>query len=181
MNSRLFILVTLALITFSSCGQKDLQTIVRESNIPKNELVITIDKTNYTLSVSHKDKKLITYPCVFGFNAVDDKHQEGDGCTPEGTFKIRSMYAHKSWKYFIWIDYPNQESWRRFNKRKADGVIPKTATVGGEVGIHGVPEGSDSMIAEKYNWTLGCISLTNADITDLYRSIGSGTMIKIIH
>ena len=181
MRKRLFILSTIILFAFTSCGQKSLQTIVKESKIPKNELVITIDKTKYTLSVSHKDKKLITYPCIFGFNAIDDKQQEGDGCTPEGTFKIRSKYAHRSWTYFIWIDYPNKESWRRFNKRKAEGKISKTSTIGGEVGIHGVPDGSDSMIAEKYNWTLGCISLTNKDITDLYRSIGEGTIIKIIH
>ena len=167
-------------IVFTSIGQKNLQTIVRESNIPKAELKVKIDKSDYTMEVYHKSKKLITYPCVFGFNPVDDKHQEGDGCTPEGTFKIRSMYAHRSWKYFIWIDYPNKESWRRFNKRKADGTIDKGGTIGGEIGIHGVPEGADDMIAEKYNWTLGCISLTNKDITDLYKSIGSNTILEIV-
>ena len=174
------ITIAFILMMFTSMGQKNLQTIVRESNIPKAELKVKIDKSDYTMEVYHKSKKLITYPCVFGFNPVDDKHQEGDGCTPEGTFKIRSMYAHRSWKYFIWIDYPNKESWRRFNKRKADGTIDKAGTIGGEIGIHGVPEGADDMIAEKYNWTLGCISLTNKDITDLYKSIGSNTILEIV-
>ena len=159
---------------------KNLQTIIKEGNIPKSELSVTIDKSAYTLSVFHKDSMLISYPCVFGFNEVDDKMQEGDGCTPEGTFGIRSKYAHRSWKYFIWIDYPNKESWSRFKKRKADGTIEQSATIGGEIGIHGVPDGADSMIADKVNWTLGCISLTNKDIEDLYKSISNSTKILIV-
>lgn len=123
---------------------------------------------------------LISYPCVFGFNEVDDKRQEGDGCTPEGNFGIRSKYAHKSWKYFIWIDYPTKDSWSKFKASKANGEIESSATIGGEIGIHGVPKGSDGMIADKTNWTLGCISLTNKDIEDLYKSIVNSTKILIV-
>lgn len=172
----------LFLLLFISCtnrAQQNLQTIVKERKIPKSELIIKIDKSAYTLSVWHKEEQLISYPCVFGFNPVDDKQQEGDGCTPEGEFKIKSMYAHASWKYFIWIDYPNKESRKRFNERKAEGAISSDASIGGEIGIHGVPEGSDAMIANKTNWTLGCISLTREHITDLYKSISSGTKILI--
>ena len=184
------VLLILTFFVGSACSQRDvssegkssktLQTIIKEQNIPKSELSIKIDKSAYTLSVYHKGKKLISYPCVFGFNEVDDKRQEGDGCTPEGNFGIRSKYAHKSWKYFIWIDYPTKESWSKFNKSKADGEIPASATVGGEIGIHGVPEGADEMIANKTNWTLGCISLTNKDIEDLYKSIVNSTKIVIV-
>ena len=153
---------------------------VRANNYAAKNLEILIDKSDYTLQVFHKDSLLITYPCVFGFDAVTDKMKEGDGATPEGKFGIRSMYPHRSWSYFIWIDYPNEESWKRFRKRKDDGTIENSATVGGEVGIHGVPEGADEMIANKTNWTLGCISLTNEHITDLYKSISSDTKIEIV-
>jgi murein L,D-transpeptidase YafK len=150
------------------------------NNFSSKNLKILIDKSEYTLSVLHKDSLLIVYPCVFGFEPVADKMKEGDGATPEGEFGIRSMYPHKSWSYFIWIDYPNEESWRRFRKRKADGTIEQSATIGGEVGIHGVPGSADEMIADKTNWTLGCISLTTADITDLYKSISTSTKIEIV-
>ena len=160
--------------------KKNLQTIIKEKNIPKTELLILIDKSAYTLSVMHKEEMLITYPCVFGFNAIDDKRQEGDGCTPEGSFGIRSKYAHSSWKYFIWFDYPTKESWSKHKKSKADCDIPNSATVGGELGIHGVPEGADGRIADKTNWTLGCISLTNKDIEDLYKSTVNSTKILIV-
>lgn len=158
---------------------KKLVDIIHSNNIRKSDLTILIDKSAYSLTVQHADTTLIVYPCVFGFNAVDDKAQEGDGCTPEGTFGIRSMYAHKSWSHFIWIDYPNAESWRRFKERKANGVIPSTAKIGGEIGIHGVPDGTDSMIDSKTNWTLGCISLKNTHITDLYKSINKDVEVII--
>lgn len=161
--------------------QKTLRQIMTENNISKSAVSIRIDKSAYTLSVLHKDTVLITYPCVFGFNAVDDKAREGDGATPEGHFGVRSMYPHKSWKYFIWIDYPNAESWARFKRRKANGELDQSATIGGEVGIHGVPEGADGMIDNRTNWTLGCISLKNAHIEDLYKSITQSVKIEIVH
>lgn len=178
MKKFIFLLATLFVVEF--CMGQTLQEIVRSGGIPKNELKIKIDKSNYLLSVYHKEKKLIQYPCVFGFNPIDDKHQEGDGCTPEGTFGVRSKYAHKSWSYFIWIDYPNKESWSKFNNRKASGEIESNASIGGEIGIHGVPEGMDDLIDSKTNWTLGCISLKTRDITDLYNSIGDKTQIEIV-
>lgn len=161
--------------------ERKLVEIIRENHIPKSDLSIKIDKSAYALSVYNKDTVLITYPCVFGFNAIDDKAQEGDGCTPEGKFGVRSKYAHKSWNYFIWIDYPNKESWSRFNRRKANGEIGKDGTIGGEVGIHGVPEGGDYLIDERVNWTLGCISLKNDHVEDLYKCLSDKVQIEIVH
>lgn len=176
---KLISLIVVIVIANNVAGQTLLE-IVKSNAIPKNELKVRIDKSEYSLSVYHKDKLLIAYPCVFGFNPIEDKHQEGDGCTPEGTFGVRSKYAHKSWSYFIWVDYPNKESWSKFNRRKANGEIEKNATIGGEIGIHGVPEGMDDLIDSRSNWTLGCISLKTKDITDLYHSIGDMTQIVIV-
>lgn len=192
---RKYTFILIALVSFYGCAQPatdnvdsieasapklTLQQIKKNGGFLAKNLNILIDKSEYTLQVYHKDSLLITYPCVFGFNEVDDKHQEGDGCTPDGEFGIRSMYPHKNWSYFIWVDYPNEESWRRFKARKADGTIEAGGTIGGEIGIHGVPEGSDDLISSRTNWTLGCISLTNADVTDLYKSINKTTTMEII-
>lgn len=160
--------------------KKSLREIVKEKKIPGKSLKIYVQKKKRTLAVFYKDSCLITYPCVLGFAPEGDKMQEGDGKTPEGKFGIKSMYPHKSWTYFIWFDYPNSTSRERFEKRKKDGTIPKSARIGGEVGIHGVPEGYDYAIDDKEDWTLGCISLKNADITDLYKSISTETKIEIV-
>lgn len=178
-----------AIILVSACQFKlsadpeqklSLREIVKEKKISGKNLKIYVQKKKRTLSVFHKDSCLITYPCVLGFAPEGDKMQEGDGKTPEGKFGIKSMYPHKSWSYFIWFDYPNATSRERFEKRKKDGTIPKSARIGGEVGIHGLPEGYDYAIDTKEDWTLGCISLKNADITDLYKSISTETKIEIV-
>lgn len=152
---------------------------VEKRKIPKKQLRILIYKAQRKMEVYYLKEKLVSYPCVLGFAPDGDKMQEGDGKTPEGKFGIRSMYAHKSWSYFIWVDYPNATSWSRFNERKKKGTLDKKAKIGGEIGIHGVPEGSDDLIDSKTDWTLGCISLKTADIKDLYKSISKDTKIEI--
>lgn len=145
----------------------------------KSELRIVISKSNYLLCIVKGNLIVKSYPVVFGFNAVDDKLREGDGATPEGVFKVRALYPHKSWSKFIWFDYPNDASWVKHNKAKEQGKISASSKIGGEVGIHGVPKDSDYAIDEKQNWTLGCISLKNKDIDEVYSFTFVGMTVEI--
>ena len=117
---------------------------------------------------SDRDTVLKRYPCVLGENPVGDKFMQGDRRTPEGVFTFRGKRVHDQWHKFIWIDYPNAESWRRFRERRASGSIPAEADIGGEIGIHGVPEGMDDWIVQGVDWTWGCIALRNADVDEIY-------------
>lgn len=119
------------------------------------------------------------YSVVLGTNPIDDKRIQGDRCTPEGTFHIVTKYPHKNWRKFIWIDYPNADSKRKFKKAKSNGEIPKDAKIGGEVGIHGTPEDGDYLINHKVNWTWGCISLKREDVDEIYPYIKKCTEIII--
>jgi murein L,D-transpeptidase YafK len=157
-----------------------LKKIVDSLSVKQSTISIKIDKRNYTLSVYSKDKVIKSYPIVLGDNPVDDKRMEGDMATPEGSFKMNSKYPHRSWKYFIWVNYPTQESKDRFKERKASGEIPEDAKIGGEIGIHGTPEDCDYLIDEGINWTWGCISLKRSDIADLYPFIAEDTVIEIV-
>lgn len=153
--------------------------IIDSLKLNKNNLYIEIDKSDYTLTIKIGNKVVKTYPVVLGFDPVNDKKMEGDGCTPEDTFKIISKYPHKSWTKFIWFDYPNAASKKKFEARKKKGEIPKDAKIGGEVGIHGVPGEDDRIIDQKINWTLGCISLKTADINEIYDLVKVGTKVVI--
>lgn len=157
----------------------DLIQLIDSLKINKNEIYMKVSKKNYRMEVIHDTVVLKTYPVVFGFNPLDDKFCQGDGCTPEGKFAIRSKYPHGSWSKFMWIDYPNKESWEKHYQAKKDGKIPKNKSIGGEVGIHGVPVGYDYMIDERENWTLGCISLKNKDVDELYACLGNRSYIII--
>ena len=76
-------------------------------------------------------------------------------------------------------NYPNDESRKKFSKAKENGIIPPGAKIGGEIGIHGVPEGTDDAINNRQNWTLGCISLKNKDINEIYAIVDSTTRVII--
>lgn len=149
--------------------------------LDKRKVYIQIEKSKRTLFLKVGETIVKSYPVVLGFNPTDDKMKEGDGCTPEGTFKIQSQYPHKSWNKFIWIDYPNAESKKKFAERKKKGLIPKNAKIGGEIGIHGVPKGTDMFIDMGKDWTLGCISLKNKDVSEVYSLVKAGTKIIINH
>lgn len=146
---------------------------------PTAPMHIVVDKSDYELHVYDAKGWYATYPVVFGADPLKDKKMEGDRCTPEGDFKILSKRPHDKWSRFMLLDYPTQESLVKFNQRKQRGEIPKNATPGGGVGIHGVWPHEDFVIDRYKNWTLGCISLKNADVQELYNYITIGTPVTI--
>ncbi len=159
---------------------RNIPDILNVAAIDTNKTSILIDKSQGILILYYDRQPIKSYPVVFGGNPTGDKLKEGDLRTPEGVFKVRDLYPHRSWSKFIWIDYPNANSWRKHLQAKRQGTIPVNATIGGEIGIHGVPDGMDALIDGKNNWTLGCISLKNKDVDELYSAIQTGTTVEII-
>ncbi len=77
------------------------------------------------------------------------------------------------------LNYPTAESIEKFNMRKAQGIIPKSAKIGGDIGIHGTWPHEDYAVDQYQNWTLGCVSLKNEHVEQLYQIIPVGTRIVI--
>jgi len=168
------------LFCFFSCALLILFfTSFRDKHISHGSYFIVIEKSKYELSVYDDQGWLATYPVVFGNKDLRDKMREGDRETPEGTFTIISKRVHEKWNRFMMLDYPTKESYAKFNQRKAQGLIPKNASIGGGIGIHGIWPHEDYAIDRYDNWTQGCISLKNADIQELYNMIPVGTKVQI--
>ncbi|RYY55468.1 MAG: murein L,D-transpeptidase [Chitinophagaceae bacterium] len=146
---------------------------------PVGAVTIIIDKSDYELSVYDEKGWYATYPVVFGNNSLGDKKMEGDKQTPEGTFHITNKKMHEKWHRFMGIDYPTKESWDRFRKRKEKGEIPANASIGGSIGIHGTWPHEDFVIDKFKNWTMGCISMKNPDVAELFSYVPSGTEVTI--
>ena len=146
---------------------------------PSGSVSIIIDKSDYELSVYDSKGWYATYPVVFGNSSLEDKKMEGDKNTPEGSFRITSKRVHDKWDRFLAIDYPTQESWEKFRKRKQRGEIPQSADIGGGVGIHGTWPHEDFVIDKYKNWTLGCISMKCSDVEEVYTFTPVGTKVTI--
>ncbi len=146
---------------------------------PIGTVSIVVDKSDYELHVYDAQGWFATYPVVFGNSTLDDKRMEGDRNTPEGTFKISSKRVHEKWNRFMCLDYPTKESYEKFKARKQRGEIPESAKIGGAIGIHGTWPNEDFQIDRYKNWTLGCVSMKNRDVQELYIFVGVGTKITI--
>jgi murein L,D-transpeptidase YafK len=140
---------------------------------------IIIDKSDYELKVYDDDGWYATYPVVFGSKSLDDKMLEGDRKTPEGVYRIASKRPHEKWDKMMLIDYPTKAEYEKFNARKANGLLPKNAKIGGGIGIHGTWQRDDMAVDFFQNWTNGCISLKNDEIEELYNIIPVGTPVTI--
>ena len=149
-------------------------------NPDKNIFTVVISKSKYSLTLIDASGQWISsYPVVFGSKDLGDKMMQGDRKTPEGTFHIVAKRKHEKWNRFISIDYPNAESIEKFNARKAEGIIPANAKIGGEIGIHGVWPHEDYAIDQYQNWTEGCISTKNNYIQELFDILPIGTTVII--
>jgi lipoprotein-anchoring transpeptidase ErfK/SrfK len=79
----------------------------------------------------------------------------------------------------LMLDFPNKESWAKFNERKAKGLIPKSAKIGGGIAIHGTWPNDNIVVDDFQNWTNGCVALKNEDLDELENFLPVGTQVTI--
>jgi hypothetical protein len=139
---------------------------------------------DYSIIIDKYSRKVIMYLCgnkqyeysaELGKNWVGDKRVKGDKATPEGMYKIIKKFQSDSTKYYkaLLIDYPNKEDTAVFEARKAKGILPKSARIGGMIEIHGNGgKGAD--------WTEGCIALTDKEMDMIFNVVKVGTPVTIV-
>jgi len=134
-------------------------------------VAVIVSKLERRLSVYKSGSLYRTYDVGLGFNGLADKRFAGDNATPEGRYSIVRKIPSSLYYKALLIDYPNDEDRRSFAREKARGAIPRSASIGGDVEIHG--GGEDSL-------TRGCVSLDNARMDELYALVSVGTPVTII-
>lgn len=192
MNNRtpfLFFAIIISLLFFSFIPYKRIESgnntssVALKKNTRKNSdenpYYIIISKKDYELKVYDDQGWYATYPCVFGSNDLRDKYVEGDKRTPDGKFKVLLKKIHPQWGFELLLDYPNEESIEKFKERKAEGLIPKNARIGGGIAIHATRPQEEWTVDYYQNWTDGCISLKYTEAKDLYSYIPVGTPVTI--
>ena len=120
---------------------------------------IVINKANHDLYLFYEEKLIASYKVSLGRKGLGKKTKEGDNLTPEGRFK---------------------------GKKRPQTQYHKAIGVGkwGEccdVLVHGL--GYEYGLYKKfhrwYDWTEGCVALTNDEIEEIYAAVNDGVVIEI--
>lgn len=136
--------------------------------------LVRISKTGRKLQLLSGGKIIREFKITLGSNPVGAKSREGDGKTPEGTYTLDYKKADSAFHKAIHISYPNA---RDMAQASAQNVPP-----GGQIMIHGQKNGLGwlSFISQHFDWTNGCIALTNSDMDALWPLIKAGTTVEIL-
>jgi len=110
---------------------------------------------------------------ALGQGGLAPKQRAGDGRTPEGRYVIDSRNSASAYHRSLHISYPNPEDRKRAAKL---GVSP-----GGDIMIHGLPNGKGFIGSahRAYDWTLGCVAVTDAEIEEIWKLVPDGTPVEI--
>lgn len=113
------------------------------------------------------------YHIALGANPNGHKQQEGDEKTPEGEYTLDYKKEDSTFYRAMHISYPNEND--KVNAKKL-GVSP-----GGFIMVHGQRNGLGwlALISQRFNWTNGCIALTNVEMDEFMELVDVGTEINI--
>lgn len=152
---------------------------------------LAVNKKKRVLSLSCGKVPVKAYPVALGSEPKGTKLEEGDGKTPEGTYRLVSSVGQglpAGAGGTMWlISYPSardaamalesgrlgKDDYDAVAKAEAEGLAPPQGTVlGGGLGLHGGGVSSD--------WTGGGIALRDGDFDEISGVVGPGTPITIV-
>jgi len=159
-----------------------------------NDVWIDIDTGERTLHVMRGPDVEKTFENIsIGVNGASTSRQVGDKTTPLGKYQVRRFNHESRFHLFIGVDYPNEE--QAYAAYMADRITardlelifqahqrgeepPQNTYLGGAIGIHGIGNG-DLAIHEEFNWTDGCVALTDEQVDEVARWVKIGTVVVI--
>jgi murein L,D-transpeptidase YafK len=134
---------------------------------------IVVFKAKRTMLLYQGDKLLKNYRVALGSDPVGPKSRQGDHRTPEGRYRIDAKNSKSQFHLSLHISYPDEKD--RANAKRL-GVNP-----GGDIMIHGLPDKYAylGLMQSHYDWTDGCIAVSNAEIEEIWKLVPVGTAVEI--
>ncbi|HEY9149776.1 MAG TPA: L,D-transpeptidase [Gammaproteobacteria bacterium] len=153
-----------------------------------------MDTQTQTLSIRRGDEVIQTFAGIaIGRFGTTEAKRTLDGKTPLGEFRITRIAERTSFHRFFGLDYPNlthaqagletgrisRAEFAAIRAALKQGATPPQLTaLGGFIGIHGLGDG-DPVVHEDFNWTNGCVALTNEQMDDLAQWVYEGMRVII--
>ena len=135
--------------------------------------MVVVEKSKSRLYLMREGEAFASFRVAFGSNPKGHKQEQGDGRTPEGRYILDYKNSGSAYYKSIHISYPNAKDRKEARKR---GVDP-----GGDIMIHGQKNGYGrlSILVQRFNWTNGCIALSDRDMDTVWNAVNPGTPIEI--
>ena len=160
----------------------------------EEDVWLLIDTKARKIEVKKGDQTIETLSALaIGRGGAGLKNHRGDNITPFGSYKIGWVGEKSSFRRFFGLTYPSVEdaekAWHKgvIDKPTYDRILtahqynqipPQNTPLGGQIGIHGLGS-ANPKIHEVFDWTHGCIALTNPQIDHLSQLVETGTVVKI--
>ncbi len=171
MTGNMMILLAVALILLGF----NIYYFYPEDKLPASIQVdkLVVHKSERRLLAYSGGQLVKTYKISLGGQPIGDKEFEGDKKTPEGMYSINDKNPNSGYHKNLGISYPDKDDIEHAQQR---GMPP-----GGDIKIHGLRNrmGFVGKFHRWYDWTLGCIALTDDEIDELYDAVKIGTPIEI--
>jgi len=134
---------------------------------------VVVHKAERRLDLLSQGSILKSYRISLGGAPSGPKQREGDHRTPEGLYTLDYRKADSSFHKALHISYPSP----------ADRAAAASAgrAPGGLVMIHGLPNGQGWLgrLHLAYDWTDGCVAVTNREIEEIWRAVPDGAPIEL--
>jgi murein L,D-transpeptidase YafK len=164
-------MVLAAVLFMSGSGKIFAQaSMVRHHEQADSVLVVKSERKLYLVKAG---EVLRAFDVSLGLVPKGHKQREGDFRTPEGRYYLETRNPSSDYFLSIKVSYPNADD--RARARSA-GVDP-----GGQIMIHGQPNEPkrDERSYQGWDWTDGCIAVSNSDMIDIWLMTNESTPIEI--
>jgi len=135
---------------------------------------ILVDKSERSMTLYSKHSKIKTYKIALGRKPLGPKLLQGDQKTPEGHYIIDGRNPDSRFYRSLHISYPNEID---MELTEQAGISP-----GGDIFIHGTGKEKEWMgkFHRAYDWTDGCIAVTDEEVDEIWQMVPDGTKIVIV-
>lgn len=159
-----------------------------------DEVWLQVDTEAQELRVLRGLEVLRVYRDIaIGRSGTTNDKRRLDGKTPLGEYRISLVKNNSKFHRFFGFDYPHlshaeralqrgelsvEDYLRVRNAVRAGRVPPQNTPLGGHLGIHGIGAGEPEVHSD-FNWTNGCIALTNEEVEELAQWLRVGTRVVV--
>ncbi|WP_341662068.1 L,D-transpeptidase family protein [Vibrio sp.] len=135
--------------------------------------LVKVDKSKRRMYLIDDHQIIREFRIALGKSPKGHKRQEGDQRTPEGRYYLDFIIDESEFYRSIHISYPNRND--------IDYAATRRIKPGGNIKIHGLRNGETrpANFVQSFDWTNGCIAITNEEMDELLTLVQPGTPIDI--